>query len=111
MKITFGEYIRLLRTEQNLTLTQLAAKLDMDSANLSKVENGKRDFDEKRLMKLSLVFNLEINKLRTEYYSDIIAKKIYRTEFCEDTLSLVEEKITYLREKSVEQGSLNLIYE
>jgi transcriptional regulator with XRE-family HTH domain len=45
MAITFGEYIRLLRNENELTLTQLAAKLNLDSVNLSKIENGKRDFD------------------------------------------------------------------
>jgi len=53
MKTTFGEYIRLLRNDKELTLTQLAAKLNLDSANLSKIENGKRDFDEKRLPKLA----------------------------------------------------------
>ena len=39
MKETFGEYIRLLRTENGMTLTQLAAQLNMDSANLSKIES------------------------------------------------------------------------
>ena len=51
MKTTFSESIRLLRTQKQFTLTQLAAKLDLDSANLSKIENDKRDFDEKRLPK------------------------------------------------------------
>ena len=63
MKTTFGEYIRLLRTENELTLTQLAAKLNLDSANLSKIENGKRDFDEKRLPKLAKIFKLNITEL------------------------------------------------
>ena len=40
MKQYFGEYIRNLRTEKGFTLTQLGAKLDLDSANLSKIENG-----------------------------------------------------------------------
>ena len=40
MKTTFGEYIRLLRNENELTLTQLAAKLNLDSANLSKIEQN-----------------------------------------------------------------------
>ncbi len=39
MKETFGEYIKQLRTENELTLTQLAAKLDLDSAN---IEIGKK---------------------------------------------------------------------
>ena len=33
----FSEYIRQLRTEKGMNLTQLAAKLDLDSANLSKI--------------------------------------------------------------------------
>ena len=77
MKETFGEYIRKLRTENELTLTQLAAKLDLDSANLSKIENGKREFDENRLQKLASAFELDIDQLRAEYYSDFIAKKLY----------------------------------
>ncbi len=107
MKETFGEYIRKLRTEKNLTLTKLAAQLDMDSANLSKVENGKRDFDERRLGKLADSFNLHIDKLNTEFYSDFIAKKIYHTNCCDDTLTLAEEKIKYLRQKETKQGTLN----
>jgi transcriptional regulator with XRE-family HTH domain len=76
MKETFGEYIRKLRTENELTLTQLAAKLDLDSANLSKIENGKREFDERRLEKLATTFKLDLAILKAEFYSDFIAKKL-----------------------------------
>jgi len=64
MKATFGEYIRQLRTDNGLTLTELAALLKLDSANLSKIENGKREFDEKRLDKLASAFSLDIEKLK-----------------------------------------------
>lgn len=37
MKATFGEYIKQLRTDNGLALTQLAFQLDLDSANLSKI--------------------------------------------------------------------------
>ena len=86
MKETFGEYIKRLRTENGFTLTQLAAKLDLDSANLSKIENNKREFDERRLTLLSEVFNLDISKLRTEFFSDFIAKKLYENNCDEETL-------------------------
>lgn len=108
MKETFGEYVKRLRTENNLTLTQLAAQLDMDSANLSKIENGKRDFDEKRLIKLADFFSLNIDILKTEFFSDLIAKKIYKTNYCHETLILAEEKIKYLQQKQIKQGTLNL---
>lgn len=101
MKETFGEYIKRLRTENGLTLTPLAAKLDLDSANLSKIENNKREFDERRLTLLSKVFDLNIAELRTEFFSDLIAKKIYENNCDEQTLVLAEEKVAYLKSKKV----------
>lgn len=100
MKETFGEYIKRLRSENGFTLTQLAAKLDLDSANLSKIENNKREFDERRLTLLSKVFDLDIAKLRTEFFSDFIAKKIYENNCDEETLALAEEKVAYLKSKN-----------
>lgn len=101
MKETFGEYIKRLRTENELTLTQLAAKLDLDSANLSKIENNKREFDEKRLILLATAFELEISELRTEFFSDFIAKKIYENNCNNETLVLAEQKFEYLKSKNL----------
>lgn len=104
MKTTFGEYIRLLRNENELTLTQLAAKLNLDSANLSKIENGKRDFDEKRLPKLAKIFKLNLTELRNEYVTDQIGKKIYETNCTKQLLRVAEEKAEYrrtLKEKTI----------
>jgi len=101
MEETFGEYIKRLRTENELTLTQLAAKLDLDSANLSKIENNKREFDEKRLELLANVFSLDLAQLRTEFFSDIIAKKIYENNCDSETLILAEQKVEYLKSKNL----------
>lgn len=108
MKQTFGEYIRQLRTENDFTLTQLGAKLNIDSANLSKIENGKRDFDEKKLTLLSSVFSIDIEQLKTEYFSEMFAKKIYHSECSTDVLMVAEEKVKYYRENNVKQGKLKL---
>lgn len=97
MKTTFGEYIRLLRNKNELTLTQLAAKLNLDSANLSKIENGKRDFDEKRLPKLAEIFKLDLTELRNEYVTDQIGKQIYETNCTKQLLQVAEEKAEYRR--------------
>lgn len=101
MKETFGEYIKRLRTENELTLTQLAAKLDLDSANLSKIENNKREFDEKRLELLANVFSIDLAQLRTEFFSDIIAKKLYEKNCDSETLILAEQKVEYLKSKNL----------
>ena len=106
MKASFGEYIRKLRTENGMTLTQLAAQLELDSANLSKIENGKREFDEKRLEKLATVFRLKLDNIKTEFFSDLFAKKIYENNCSMETLMVAEEKVNYLKSKNVKQGEI-----
>jgi len=98
MKVTFGKYIRELRNTSELTLTQLAAKLDLDSANLSKIENGKRDFDEKRLLKLAKVFKLNVKELKKEFVTDQIAKQIYEYDCTKEMIVVAEEKAEYRRQ-------------
>ena len=106
MKATFGEYIRQLRTDKGLTLTELAALLKLDSANLSKIENGKREFDEKRLDKLANAFDLDFEKLKTEYFGDQFAKKMYAYNCSTETLIVAEEKVNYLKSKNVKQTEI-----
>lgn len=106
MKATFGEYIRQLRTDKRLTLTQLASQLDLDSANLCKIENGKREFDEKRLDKLAIAFNLDIEKLKIEYFGDQFAKKMYAYNCPSETLVAAEEKVKYLKSINVKQTEI-----
>lgn len=107
MKATFGEYIKQMRTDNGLTLTQLAFQLDLDSANLSKIENGKREFDEKRLDKLAQAFNLDIEKLKTEYFGEQFAKKMYQYNCSSETLIVAEEKVNYYKNINVKQAKIN----
>ena len=107
MKATCGEYIRQLRTDKGFTLTELAALLKLDSANLSKIENNKREFDEKRLDKLANAFDLDFEKLKTEYFGDQFAKKMYAYNCPTETLMVAEEKINYLKSVNIKQGEIN----
>ena len=106
MKATFGEYIRQLRTDKGFTLTELAALLKLDSANLSKIENNKREFDEKRLDKLANAFDLNIEKLKVEYFGDQFAKKMYAYNCPTETLIVAEEKVNYLKSINVKQAEI-----
>ena len=107
MKATFGEYIKQLRTDKGLTLTELAALIKLDSANLSKIENGKREFDEKRLDKLANAFNLNLEKLKVEYFGDQFAKKMYAYNCSSETLIVAEEKVNYLKSINVKQSEID----
>jgi len=106
MKETFGEYIHNLRTEASMTLTKLAAALDIDQSTLSKIENRKRNIPEEILPKLAKVFNLNIKQLEREYYSEKIAEIIYPKEDSNELLKLAEEKANYMRISNLKQGEI-----
>jgi len=108
MKATFGQYIRKLRTDKGYTLTELAALLKLDSANLSRIENGKREFDEKRLDKLAIAFNLDFEKLKVEFFGDQFAKKMYANNCSSETLIVAKEKVNYLNSINVKKPEIKL---
>lgn len=104
----FGRRIRKLRNLHGLTLTQLAAKLELDSANLSKIETGKREFDEKRLPLLCSVFNLDIDEMKKELLSDQFASKVYNERIDTSVFSLAAEKVKYITQKNHKQAEMDL---
>jgi transcriptional regulator with XRE-family HTH domain len=106
MKETIGEYIHKLRIENNLTLTKLAASLDIDQSTLSKIENGKRSVNEELLPKISNIFSIDIKFLEKEYFSERIAELIYKEEDTKDLLILAEEKAKYFRAQKTTQGTI-----
>lgn len=107
MKETFGEYIHKLRSEKGLTLTKLAAALDIDQSTLSKIENGKRNVPVDVLPKLSKTFALDLKKLEHEYFSEKIAEIIYPQEEPGALLKAAEEKARYMRIRNQKQGKIN----
>ena len=108
MEANFGEYIRTLRTQSGLTLTQLGAKLGIDSGALSKIETGKKKFDENCLPKLAEAFNLDLETLKSELISEKIANTLYHYKCSDNVLALAEEKVKYIREKNIKQTILKL---
>lgn len=108
MKETLAEYIHHLRVKNGLTLTKLAASLDIDQSTLSKIENQKRSVPKEILPKLATVFKLNIETLEKEYYSEKIAEILCNNSDTSELLKLAEEKAKYYRILRTRQGSLNL---
>ncbi|MCH8490674.1 MAG: helix-turn-helix domain-containing protein [Oceanicaulis sp.] len=107
MKETLAEYINQLRSVNRLTLTKLAAALDIDQSTLSKIENGKRNVPIEILPKLATVFKLDLKQLEHEYFSEKIAEIIYPQEETSEILKAAEEKVKYLKTKNQKQGKIN----
>lgn len=95
----FSNYLKEIRLSLGLTQTQFAAKLNIDSAALSKIENGKKDFDPHKLEILSKEFNIDFNELKKNYFGEKIAVELYDNSCPIDTLRVAENKYHYLNKK------------
>jgi len=105
---TFGKYISKLRKANNLTLTKLAASLDIDQSTLSKIENDKRKMPDDLVPKIAKVFDLNVGDLYKEFYSEKIANMIFSDPQSNKILELAEQKVEYLKQTKIKQGTLNI---
>lgn len=107
MTESFGHYIRKKRKELGFNQTQLAVKLDMDAAKLSKIENSKMIIDESRLSLLSKAISVDIKKIKTIYYGDCIAQTLYKNQCDSETLIVAEEIYDYYKSSNAKQGEIS----
>jgi len=69
----FGEKVRKLREDNNMLLRHLAAKLDIDSAQLSKIERGERRAQREQVIMIAEILSTD----REELLSLWLAAKVY----------------------------------
>ena len=105
---SFGEYIKKLREEHKLPLRKVASVLDLDPSTLSKIERGERIANKEMLPLLAELFNESEKILGLILFSDKVAYQIMEEENPNEILKIAEEKIQYLKEKNIKQGSLHL---
>jgi transcriptional regulator with XRE-family HTH domain len=72
MESQFGNRIRNLREVQNLLLRQVASILEMDTAQLSKIERGERQAKKETVMKIAVILKVNENELLTLWLADQI---------------------------------------
>ena len=108
MKESFGHFLRRKRKDFGMNQTQLAFKLEMDAAKLSKIENGKMTIDVARLLLLSKAIDIELDSLKTRYYGDCIARTLYKNGCNIETLIVAEEILEYYKTNNAKQGNLTI---
>lgn len=72
MKSQFGERVRTLREKQNLYLRHVAPLLEMDTAQLSKIEKGLRKLKREQIKILANILKVEQEELLTLWVADQI---------------------------------------
>jgi len=91
----FGNKIRELREKQGLLLRQLAAKLEIDTATISKIELGTRQAKKEHLPIFSKILKIDLQELETLWLADKLYD-IVENEVCGlPALKVAEKEIKY----------------
>jgi transcriptional regulator with XRE-family HTH domain len=87
----FGERIRQLREKQELFLRQVAPSLDMDTAQLSKIEKGIRQIKKEQIDILAEVLKTNKEELRTLWLADQVSNLIEGEPMADEVLRMVSK--------------------
>ena len=91
--VMIGEHIRALREANDILLRQLAAKLDMDQAMLSKMERGERAFRKEDIDTLAKIFKQPKKELLTLWLADKILKTTVNQLYKKEALMKANDQI------------------
>ena len=95
----FGEIIRKKREANGLLLRQLAAKLDVDTAMLSKIERGERNAKRIQVSILADILQLNKKELLTLWLADKVYEVVKDDEVGSQALRVAEKEIKYKKTK------------
>jgi transcriptional regulator with XRE-family HTH domain len=95
----FGEIIRSLRENKNMTLREVSNKIGIDPSLLGKIERNERKVTIAQIELIAKLFNCDKQELIEENLSDQLAYKIIEVEANKTVLKIVEKKINYLKNK------------
>ena len=89
---TTSEILRSQRESKGLLIRQVAAKLDIDTAILSKIERGERKPTREQISKLADILELNKDTLIIQFMSEKIANEIADEELGLQILKESEKK-------------------
>ena len=92
----FGAYIKKQRLELNISQEDLAKKIKIDRAQLSRIECGKNQLNADKLKMLSEALYLNTDVLTKEYYGYKLAELIEESGYKEMILNSAKEKLNNL---------------
>lgn len=93
MNSHFGERIRTLRENQHLYLRQVAPLLEMDTAQLSKIEKGLRQLKREHIPLLANILKANRDELMTLWLADQIYAVVKDEKLANEAIQVAEKNI------------------
>jgi transcriptional regulator with XRE-family HTH domain len=101
------ELLKKYRRLREKTQKEIADKLGMTQSGYAKIERGEREANRELVTKAAEFFNINEEDFLTNFFSDQVAKIIYKENNCNNILRVAEQKIKYIKTQSLVQGDLN----
>jgi transcriptional regulator with XRE-family HTH domain len=92
MESQFGAKIRALREKQNLFLRQVASFLEMDTAQLSKIEKGSRQLKREQIPVIAEILKADKEELLTLWLADQVMEVLNGESLADEALKSVTQK-------------------
>ena len=92
-----GARIKKLREEKGIVQRQVASRLEVDSAYVSKMENDDKPVSRSYIQKLSELFETTTEELETLWLSDKIMEIIQNEPLAMDCLNLTQKRLLELK--------------
>ena len=93
MNSQFGQRIRELREKQNLYLRQVAPLLEMDTAQLSKIEKGLRQLKREQIPIIAEILKVGNDELMTLWLADQIYAVVKNEKLALQALTVTEDEV------------------
>ena len=93
MESQFGLKIRSLRETRNLYLRQVAPFLEMDTAQLSKIEKGLRHMKRNQISLLAELYKIDKSELETLWLADQIVEVVKDSKSALQAILVAEKQI------------------
>jgi len=91
-----SELLKSKRESKGLLLRELAYKIDVDTALISKIEKGDRKPTREQIDKLAVALDIDYNKLLTLWLSEKVFHELKDENNAQEVLRLVEKRIKTL---------------
>lgn len=91
--ITFGELIKQARIENKLALREVAAAIELDQSQLSKIERDKMIAPQRVIPKISKCLGIDYKALQIKYLSDKLYKEFKNIDFSLESLEIAVKRL------------------
>ncbi len=103
---SFAEKIKMLRKAKGVPLRVVAARLDIDQAILSKIENGKRIATRENVTRFAKYYRVNENELLISWLSDKLLYEVAGERLGLEAIKVAEEKMTYITKPSLSRKKI-----